>query len=69
MTSRTTTIVIKNARRVAEPKLDHSEEVAVELIPATEIPRLIHEGRIDHALCVAGLLWWLQADHGKDARR
>jgi 8-oxo-dGTP pyrophosphatase MutT (NUDIX family) len=61
MTSRTTTIVIKNARRVAEPKLDHSEEVAVELVPVAQIPRLIQEGQIDHALCVAGLLWWLQA--------
>jgi 8-oxo-dGTP pyrophosphatase MutT (NUDIX family) len=69
MTSRTTTIVVKNARRVAEPKLDHSEEVAVELVPASEIPRLIQEGRIDHALCVAGLLWWLQADQGRDTRR
>jgi 8-oxo-dGTP pyrophosphatase MutT (NUDIX family) len=61
MTSRTTTIVIRNARRVAEPKLDHAEEVAVELVSVSEIPRLIREGRIDHALCVAGLLWWLQA--------
>src|SRR5262249_54736702 len=61
MTSRTTTIVIKNARQVAEPKLDHSEEVAIELVAVSDIPRLIREGRIDHALCVAGLLWWLQA--------
>ncbi len=59
LTSRTTTIVIRNARRVAEPTLDHNEEVAVELVPARTIPRLIQEGRIDHALCVAGLLWWL----------
>jgi ADP-ribose pyrophosphatase len=61
VTSRTTTIVIRNVRRVAEPKLDHNEEVTVELIPASAIPRLIQEGRIDHALCVAGLLWWLHA--------
>ena len=61
VTSRTTTIVIRNVRRVAEPKLDHNEEVAVELVPASAIPRLIQEGRIDHALCVAGLLWWLHA--------
>jgi 8-oxo-dGTP pyrophosphatase MutT (NUDIX family) len=61
VTSRTTTIVIRNVRIVAEPKLDHNEEVAVELVPASAIPGLIQEGRIDHALCVAGLLWWLQA--------
>jgi len=61
VTSRTTTIVIRNVRRVAEPKLDHNEEVTVELVAARAVPRLIQEGRIDHALCVAGLLWWLHA--------
>jgi ADP-ribose pyrophosphatase len=61
VTSRTTTIVIRNVRRVAEPKLDHNEEVAVELVAIRDVPRLIQEGRIDHALCVAGLLWWLHA--------
>jgi 8-oxo-dGTP pyrophosphatase MutT (NUDIX family) len=61
VTSRTTTIVIRNVRRVAEPTLDHNEEVAVELVAAREVPQLIQEGRINHALCVAGLLWWLHA--------
>jgi 8-oxo-dGTP pyrophosphatase MutT (NUDIX family) len=61
LTSRTATIVITNARRVAAPTLDHNEEVAVELVPARSILRLIQEGRIDHALCVAGLLWWLES--------
>jgi 8-oxo-dGTP pyrophosphatase MutT (NUDIX family) len=61
LTSRTTTIVITNARRVAEPTLDHIEEVAIELVPVRDIPRLIREGAINHALCVAGLLWWLQS--------
>jgi 8-oxo-dGTP pyrophosphatase MutT (NUDIX family) len=61
VTSRTTTIVIANARRVAEPALDHNEELAVELVPARDISALIRDGRIDHALCVAGLLWWLQS--------
>src|SRR3954451_22731515 len=61
LTSRTTTIVINNVRKVAEPKLDHNEEVTVELVPADAIPRMIDEGRIKHGLCVAGLLWWLQS--------
>lgn len=60
LTSRTSFIVIANARRVTEPRLDHHEEVAVEIVPAEEIPRSIAEGRIDHALVVCGLLWWLQ---------
>src|SRR4051812_4927758 len=37
LTSRTATIVIRNVRRVAEPALDHNEEVAVELVPAREV--------------------------------
>jgi 8-oxo-dGTP pyrophosphatase MutT (NUDIX family) len=61
MTSRTATIVVRNAFLVAEPKLDHSEEVGVELVDPREVPRLIQRGQIDHALCVAGLLWWLHA--------
>jgi 8-oxo-dGTP pyrophosphatase MutT (NUDIX family) len=59
VTSRTNTIVIRNARHVTKPNLDHSEELAVELVPIGNIPQLIQEGRIDHALVVAGLLWWL----------
>ncbi len=53
------TIVVRNARRIAEPHLDPGEEVAVELAPIREIPAMIRDGRIDHAVCVAGLLWWL----------
>jgi 8-oxo-dGTP pyrophosphatase MutT (NUDIX family) len=64
VTSRTTTIVIRNARKVAEPKLDHTEELAVELVPAGDVMALIRDGRIDHALVVAGLLWWLAVDRG-----
>jgi 8-oxo-dGTP pyrophosphatase MutT (NUDIX family) len=59
LTSRISTVVIRNVRKVAEPDPDHNEELVLELVPAREIPRLIREGRIDHALVVAGLLWWL----------
>jgi ADP-ribose pyrophosphatase len=59
LTSRISTIVIRNARLVAEPAPDHHEELTIERVPAREIPRLIRSGRIDHALVVAGLLWWL----------
>ncbi|MDR3635710.1 MAG: NUDIX hydrolase [Isosphaeraceae bacterium] len=61
MTSRTTIIVIANARPLGPTKLDHGEEVTVELVPERAIPRLIREGRIDHALVVCGLLWWLES--------
>jgi len=61
MTSRTTIIVIPNARKVGPTKLDHGEEVTVELVPESAVPFLIREGRIDHALVVCGLLWWLES--------
>jgi 8-oxo-dGTP pyrophosphatase MutT (NUDIX family) len=62
LSMRITTIVVANARRVAEPHPDQSEELAIELVPVRDIPRLIQAGRIDHAVCVAGLLWWLNLD-------
>ncbi len=62
LSMRISTIVVPNARRIAEPHLDPSEELAVELVPTDRIPSLIRTGQIDHAVCVAGLLWWLYLD-------
>jgi 8-oxo-dGTP pyrophosphatase MutT (NUDIX family) len=58
---RIATVVTHNARQIAEPNPDLSEEVAVELVPIKDIPGLIDSGRIDHASTVAGLLWWLSS--------
>ena len=62
VTSRTTTIVIRNARKVAEPKLDHTEELTVEKVPMHDVLGLVRSGKVDHALVVAGILWWLAAE-------
>jgi 8-oxo-dGTP pyrophosphatase MutT (NUDIX family) len=59
LSMRITTIVVGNARRIAEARPDQSEELAIELVPVRDIPKLIQAGRIDHAVCVAGLLRWL----------
>jgi ADP-ribose pyrophosphatase len=59
LSMRISTIAISNARRVADPNPDQSEELAIELVPVQAIPELIKSGEIDHAVCVAGLLWWL----------
>ncbi|MGO9596600.1 MAG: NUDIX hydrolase [Isosphaeraceae bacterium] len=59
LTSRISTIVIRNVQPVAQPRFDQHEELTLEQAPARDIPRLIREGRISHALVVAGLLWWL----------
>jgi 8-oxo-dGTP pyrophosphatase MutT (NUDIX family) len=59
ITSRISTIVIRNARLVGKPTPDHTEELSIELVPASDIPPMIRDRQIDHALVVAGLLWWL----------
>jgi 8-oxo-dGTP pyrophosphatase MutT (NUDIX family) len=59
LSMRISTIVIRNARRIAEPHLDQGEELALELVPTADIPALIKTGQIEHGACVAGLLWWL----------
>jgi 8-oxo-dGTP pyrophosphatase MutT (NUDIX family) len=68
LAQRIATIVILNARRIAEPAPEQTEELTVELIPVSMIQSLINEGDIEHGVCVAGLLWWLacsKANPGK----
>ena len=59
MTSKITTILIENARKVAEPSLDHGEEVGIEFFEEPEVWPMIRDGRVDHALSVLGLYAWL----------
>ena len=61
MTSRFAVVVVRAARRVAEPKLDAGEEVAVELVAEASIPGMIRAGEINHGLSVMGLLWYFAA--------
>jgi 8-oxo-dGTP pyrophosphatase MutT (NUDIX family) len=60
--SRVTTILIADAKPVAEPRLDPGEELRIELVAARAVPQLIRGGRIDHALVIQGLLLWLVAE-------
>ena len=59
LTSRVHTVLIANARLEARPRPDDSEELNVELVPASEAVKLILDGRIDHALAVQSILLWL----------
>lgn len=65
LTSRATTIVVPEAQLVASPQLDEREMIDVTTVLVTEIPLLIQNGRIDHSLVVAGLLWWLAQPVGE----
>jgi ADP-ribose pyrophosphatase len=62
LTSRSFTVLITNVRHAAVPTPDMAEEVHVELAPAGQIPWMIRDGRIDHALAVQGLLHWLASE-------
>ena len=59
LAQRISTIIIRNAKQVAEPEPDQTEELTVELVPASKILALIKSGGIEHGVCVTGLLWWL----------
>ncbi len=59
LAQRISTIVIRNATRIAEPAPDQTEELTVELVPVSKIFDLIKQGEIEHGVCAGGLLWWL----------
>jgi 8-oxo-dGTP pyrophosphatase MutT (NUDIX family) len=62
LSNRCYTYVATGVRKIAEPTPDEHEELAVRLEPASDVPRLLREGRIDHALVVAAFMWWTLGD-------
>ncbi|MEY4691630.1 MAG: hypothetical protein RIT19_1955 [Verrucomicrobiota bacterium] len=53
--NRCRTVLVRDCRRVGELELDESEDIAVRLVPAEEIPTLVTGGRVRHSLAVAAL--------------
>lgn len=47
------TYLAQGLRRVADLKPDQTEDIEVVLIPLAEIPKLIRNGKIDHAIVMA----------------
>jgi len=64
LTNRTHAFYASRARKVAEPRLDRHEDIEVVLEPAAEVPRLLREGRIHHALSVGALALHLLRGRG-----
>jgi len=53
--------VARDCRKVGEPRLEEMEDVIVELMPKEDIPELILNGEISHALVVVAFMWlWLK---------
>lgn len=63
------TFVAVNAVRQTNPTPDAMEDIEVELHPVGEVPSLVRQGKILHALIIAAL-WkyfiWTQASHSID---
>ncbi|MDE0885612.1 MAG: NUDIX hydrolase [Myxococcota bacterium] len=55
------TFVMRGVKPVAAIRNSATEETVVELIPAEDLPRLLADGAIDHALVVAALYWYALA--------
>jgi 8-oxo-dGTP pyrophosphatase MutT (NUDIX family) len=55
------TFLARDARRVQEQSLDEGEDITILEAPMSDIPGLIADGRIDHALVIAAFQWyWLR---------
>ena len=64
VTTRMTTLLITNARLVANPAPDAHEEVEIGLFSREEVAIRVRTGRIDHALAYLALLTWLSRSAG-----
>jgi ADP-ribose pyrophosphatase len=51
------TFLARNLTKVGNPTLDQAEDIDVVLFPLSEVPRLIRDGVIDHALVIAAFHW------------
>jgi 8-oxo-dGTP pyrophosphatase MutT (NUDIX family) len=57
-TNRCTTYLAEGCTRAGDPAPDGSEELSVELHPASSIDTLVRSGRIRHALVLAAFHWF-----------
>ena len=57
MTNRTYTFIARGARLTAEPQPDPNEEIDVEERPLAEIPGLMRDGTIKHALVLCAFFY------------
>lgn len=62
------TFLATDAQQVAEICNESTEETQVELVPESQLPRLLRAGEIDHALVVAALHWYELSKQGCERR-
>lgn len=52
------TFLAQHVERVGNPRFDQTEDIEVVLIPLADIPKLVLEGEIDHAMVIAAFYWY-----------
>ena len=50
-------LLAKDCRKIAEPTLDHAEDIGVRLVPLTDVPQVIERGEITHGIVIGGFYW------------
>lgn len=59
------TFLANNLRKVSDPKPDQTEDIEVILTPLSDIPKLIQNGKIDHAMVITAFnLYFLKHREG-----
>jgi 8-oxo-dGTP pyrophosphatase MutT (NUDIX family) len=48
----------RNVEKISEPHFDTTEETEVTLVPVSELPEIVRQGRITHALVVVAFYWY-----------
>jgi 8-oxo-dGTP pyrophosphatase MutT (NUDIX family) len=67
-TNRCYTYLINRVVRKTSPRQDSTEDIEVQSAPLDDIPRLIHEEKITHALVIAAFYWCFSNPAFKDSR-
>jgi len=65
LNNRCHSFLARNVSYVAEPKLDGSEDIQVEVVDLTIVPGLIATGQISHALVIAAFYFYEQYNEEK----
>jgi ADP-ribose pyrophosphatase len=52
------TVLVENCHCLHPPQFDGGEDLATRLVPATEIPRLVASGKIQHSLVAVALYYF-----------
>jgi ADP-ribose pyrophosphatase len=66
-TNRCYTYLVNKVILKTSPRQDSTEDIEVQSVPLEDIPRLIHENKITHALVIAAFYWYFSRTGWKDS--